>query len=125
MTRTIPARELHTQQIMFVKTRLITFADDGVAVKTDGRIPAGSLIIKPMSGFQVNVAFDGTTLVDVGPDTNDDLWATDMVTTAITFLPLDEAVTMYVSADTQPIFTATGGTVTVGQGYGIISYIKV
>ena len=35
MTRTIAAREIHTQQITYVKTRKITFADDGVAVECD------------------------------------------------------------------------------------------
>lgn len=125
MARTKAARQHYPQQITYIKTRLVTAADDAVVIPFDAKIPAGSLIIKPLSGFMVNVAFDGTTVVDIGPDTNDDLWATDLVTTAIAFVPFDEAVTMYVSADTQPILTATGGTVTVGQGYGVIAYIKV
>lgn len=125
MARTKAARQNYTQQIQYLKTRVVTAADDAVVVYFDGQIPAGSLIIKPLSGFMVNVAFDGTTVVDIGPTTNDDLWATDLVTTSIAFVPFDEAVTMYVSADTQPILTATGGTVTVGSGYGVIAYIKV
>ncbi len=125
MTRPTAARQLYTQQLSYVKTRLITFADDGVAVPTDGKIPAGSLIIKPISGFQVNVAFDGSAVVDAGPTTNDDLWATDLATGTITFVPFDEAVTMAVgTSDVQPIFTMSGGTVSVGEGYGVIFYIK-
>jgi len=125
MARTKAARQNITQQIQYVKTRKITFADDGVAVKTDGMIPAGSLIIKPMSGFQVNVAFDGSAVVDAGPTSNDDLWATDLATGTITFVPFDEAVTMYVSEDTDVIFTMTGGTVSVGEGYGVVAFIKL
>ena len=125
MARTKAARQTYNQQIHYVRTRKITFADDGVAVETDNKIPAGSLIIKPLSGFMVNVAFDGSTVVDAGPTTNDDLWATDLATGTVTFVPFDEAVSMYVSDDVQPIFTATGGTVTVGEGYGVVAYIKV
>lgn len=125
MTRTKQAVQNITQQITWLKTRLITFADDGVAVEFDGKIPAGSLIIKPISGFMVNVAFDGSGVVDIGPTTNDDLWMTDGSGGTVTFVPLDEAVTMYVDADVQPICTMTGGTVTAGEGYGVIAYIKI
>lgn len=125
MTRTKSARQATEQVISFVKTRQITAADDGTAVQTDGKIPANSLIIKPMSGFMVNVAFDGSAVVDAGPTSNDDLWATDLATGTITFVPFDEAVTMRVTEDTQPIFTMSGGTVTVGEGYGVVAYIKL
>lgn len=125
MARTKSARQTHNQQIHWLTTRLITFADDGVAVEFDGKIPAGSLIIKPISGFQVNVAFDGSGVIDIGPTSNDDLWMTDGSGATATFVPLDEAVTMYVSEDVLPICTMTGGTVTAGQGYGVIAYIKV
>ncbi len=125
MARTKAARQHYPQQVTYITTRKITAADDGVTVPFNAKIPAGSLILKPLSGFMVNVAFDDSTVVDIGPDSNGDLWATDLVTTTVTFVPIDEAVTMYVSADTQPVLTATGGTVTVGEGYGVIAYIKV
>lgn len=125
MARSKPARQTHHQQIHWLKTRLITFADDGVAVEFDGKIPAGSLIIKPISGFQVNVAFDGSGVIDIGPTTNDDLWMTDGSGGTVAFVPLDEAVTMYVTDDTLPICTMSGGTVTAGNGYGVIAYIKI
>jgi hypothetical protein len=126
MARTKAARLTYNQQIHYVKTRKITSADDGVAVETDNKIPAGCLIIKPLSGFMVNVAFDGSAVVDAGPTTNDDLWATDLATGTIAFVPFDEAVTMEVgTTDVQPIFTMSGGTVTVGEGYGVVAYIKL
>jgi len=125
MARTKAARLSTTQQITWLRTREITFADDGVAVEFDGKIPANSLIIKPISGFQVNVAFDGSGVIDIGPSTNDDLWMTDGTGATVTFVPLDEAVTMKVTEDTLPICTMSGGTVTAGSGYGVIAFIKL
>jgi hypothetical protein len=125
MARTKAARQHYPQQITYVKTRKITFADDGVAVECDAKVPAGSLIIKPLSGFQVNVAFDGSGVIDAGTAANDDLYATDLSGSAVTFVPFDEAVTMTVTEDTMITFTMSGGTVTTGEGYGVVDYIKL
>lgn len=97
----------------------------GGVTKTLGTIPAGSLILKPISGFAVHVAFDDTTVVDLGPSDNNDLWATNMVTTTIGFVPLDEAVTnkVYVDTTVQCSVIPAGSSVTVGAGSAVIAYI--
>jgi hypothetical protein len=81
----------------------ITYADNGTTV-TVGTIPAGSVLVKPISGVSVSVAFDGnaTNTLDIGPstDTGTNLWMTVGALGSIAFVPLDEAVTNTVSVDT-------------------------
>ena len=57
---TTVAREYHTQQVHYLR-KSIAYTDDGTAL-TVGTIPAGSTILKPLSGINVDVAFNaGTT----------------------------------------------------------------
>lgn len=92
-----------------------------------GTVPAGATIIKPISGLQVNVAFNAasTNVIDIGTTANDDLYGTDLAGGTIAFVPLDEAVTMAVAAETT--FTATyaqtGTAATAGSGTVVICYI--
>jgi hypothetical protein len=97
----------------------------GGVTKTLGTIPAGSVILKPISGVAIHVAFDDTTVVDLGPSDNNDLWATDIVTTTIGFVALDETVTnkVYVDTTVQCSFIPAGTSVTVGAASAVICYI--
>jgi hypothetical protein len=97
----------------------------GGCTKTLGTIPAGSVILKPISGIAVHVAFDDTTVCDMGPTSNNDLWLTDGVTTTIGFVPLDETVTnkVYVDTEIQASFIPAGTSVTVGSGTAIVCFI--
>lgn len=121
------ARQFHTQQVHYLR-KSITYADDGTTV-TVGTIPSGALIIKPMSGVAVNVAFNaGTTnVLDIGASTDSgtDNLATDLALGSIAFVALDEAVTMLVSADTiiQAAVDLTGTAATAGEAEVIICYI--
>ena len=123
------ARQYHTQQIHYLRTDFTVAEVDvsGGVTKTIGVIPAGSVILKPISGVAVHVAFDDTTIVDIGPSTDSgyDLWATNMVTTAIGFVPLDEGVSNKVIVDTTVVatFIPAGTSVTVGAASVIICYI--
>lgn len=103
----VPARDIGYGVIQFIRKRL-TFEDNGKAIVV-GTIPAGALIIKPISGVQVNVVTNAGTnnQIDIGTTDNDDLFGTDMSTATATFVPIDEEVTQYVSADTT--ITATLG----------------
>ena len=117
------ARVYHTQQIHYIKATL----NFNSGVVTIGTIPSGATIMKPISGANVNVAFNaGTTnVIDIGTTANDDLYATDLAGGTIAFVPFDEAVTQKLAADTT--FTATyaqtGTAATAGSADVIISYV--
>ena len=121
------ARYNNTQTIHYLRADFNVADVDvsGGCTKTLGTIPAGSVIIKPISGIAVHVAFDDTTVCDMGPSDNNDLWLTDGITTSIGFVPLDEAVTNKVYVDTvvQASFIPAGTSVTVGSGSAILCYI--
>jgi hypothetical protein len=121
------ARNFNKQMIHYLR-KGITFADDGTTV-TVGVIPAGSLIIKPISGVAVTTVFNAgsTNVLDIGPSTDSgtDLWATDLALGSLAFVPLDEAVTNLVSVDTtvQAAVDLTGTAATTGAAEIVIAYI--
>lgn len=97
------ARQLPFQAIHYLRKK-ITFADNGATVDV-GTIPAGAVILKPLSGVQVAVAFNGnaTNTLDIGPSTDvgTDLWGTLLALGTIAHVPLDEVVTFRVTVDTK------------------------
>lgn len=124
LNRTTPARDAGYQNIQYLR-KDITFADTGVI--TIGTLPAGSVIVKPISGLAVHVAFNnGTTnTLNIGTTANDDLYGTVLATGTIAFVPIDEAVSGKVDVDT--VITATqavsGTAATAGSGSVVIAYI--
>src|SRR5690242_3754491 len=125
-TAATTARQYSQQMIHYLR-KSITYADDGKTVDV-GTIPAGALVLKPLSGVAVNVAFNGgtTNTLDIGPSTDagTNLWATILALGSIAFVPIDEAVTTLVSVDTlvQAKVVSTAGA-TAGEGEIIIAYI--
>lgn len=122
----LPARDASTQQVHYIR-KTITFADMGKLVKL-GTIPAGALILKPISGVQVNTVFNSatTTVLDIGSAADGDLYATDLdVKTAAAFVPLDEAVSMSVSVDTELTcqLAETGAAATAGSAVVVVAFI--
>lgn len=123
MSSNPPARVLPYQAIHYIENTL-TF-DSGVV--TIGTLPAGAVILRAISGAQVNVAFNAasTNVIDIGTTANDDLFATDLAGGTIAFVPFDEAVTQLLAADTT--FTATyaqtGTAATAGSARIVIAYI--
>ncbi len=122
---TIQPREYYSQQIHYLR-KSIAYTDDGTEL-TMGVIPSGSLILKALSGVNVDVAFNaGTTnTVDMGTDADPNLYGTALAAGAIAFVPLDEAVAMTVAADTTMTVTTalTGAAATAGNGEAVIAYI--
>jgi hypothetical protein len=118
----------HSMQVIHVLRKGFTFADDGTTI-TVGTIPAGSLIIRPMSGVAVTTVFNAgsTNVLDIGPSTDSgtDLWATDLALGTLAFVPLDEAVTNLVTVDTivQAAVDLTGTAATTGAAEIIIAYV--
>lgn len=120
------ARQYHTQQVHYLR-KSIAYTDNGTAL-TVGTIPAGSVILKPISGVHVTTAFDAGTnnLLDVGSSANDDLWGTDLALGTANFVPLDEAIGGYlVAADTTITATValSGTAATAGAAEVVICYI--
>ena len=119
------ARQYPWQVVHYLRKTISSPADRGKVV-TVGILPAGALILKPLSGVQVITAFtDGTNkLLDIGTSGNDDLFGTDLSLATIAFVPLDEAVSMRVEADTTIIATPDlTGTAGVGEAEVVIAYI--
>ena len=120
------ARQFTTQQIHYLR-KSITYADNGTTV-TIGTIPAGSLILKPISGVAVSVAFNGgtTNTLDIGASTDSGTnnFATLLALGSIAFVPIDEAVSNLVSVDTvlQAYVVSTAGA-SAGSGEIVIAYI--
>lgn len=124
-TAATTARQYSQQMIHYLR-KDFTYNDAG-KVLTVGTIPAGSILLKQVSGVVVNEAFTaGTTKqIDIGTTANDDLYGTDLSLASIGFVAVDEAVSAYVATDTT--FTATpdltGSGNTAGSGSVVIGYI--
>lgn len=122
------ARQLHEQVVHFLR-KSITYASPGTAkAATVGTIPAGALILKPMSGVLVTTAFNdsGTDLLDIGTSDNDDLFMTDVSVAALGFTACDEAIGGYlVASDTVITATYTGqnSNASAGAAEIIIAYM--
>lgn len=126
LNRDIPARDAGYQNVQYLR-KDITYADNGVA-KVMGKIPGGSLILKPISGLQVTTVFNAGTnnYIDIGTSDNDDLFGTDLSGAALAFVPLDEAIGgFYVAEDTTITVTVglTGTAATTGAAAAVICFI--
>lgn len=125
LNNTKPARDRFAHTVHYISVAF-TYADNGKVLKV-GTIPSGAQILKAASGVHVNVVFNaGTTnVLDIGSAADGDLYATDLALGSIAFVPLDEAVSMRVSADTE--ITATpalsGTAATTGEGVISIAYL--
>jgi hypothetical protein len=120
-----PARNNGTQNVHFLR-RLISYTDTGALEL--GTIPAGALILKPLSGVQVTTVFNaGTTnVLDVGTTADDDLFGTDLALGSLAFVPLDEAIGgFYVTSDTTLTCTVamSGTAATTGAAVVVIAYV--
>ena len=116
----------YSQQMIHYLRKSFTFADAG-KVLTVGTLPAGALILKPLSGVAVLTAFDSGTnkQIDIGTRDNDDLFGTDISLGTVGFIPIDEAVSALVAVDTEITATPdlTGTAATAGAGIIVIAYV--
>lgn len=120
-----PARNNNTQNVQYLR-KDFTYLDYGSTLEI-GTLPAGAMIVKPLSGVQVNVVFNAATtnVLDIGTSADDDFYATDLALGVATFVPIDEAVTMAVASDTtiygKPAQTGTAAT--TGSGTILIAFV--
>lgn len=124
-TQGTTARQYPYQMVHYLR-KSFTYADAGKAL-TVGIIPDGALILKPLSGVQVNVAFTAGTnkQLDIGTSATGDLFATNLTLASVGFVPIDEVVSLVVSGDTTIVATPdlTGSDNTAGSGVVVIAYI--
>lgn len=120
-----PARDRFSHVVHYISAAF-TFADNGKVLKI-GTIPAGAQILKADSGAHINQAFNAGTgnVLDIGSSADDDLYGTDLALGTVAFVPLDEAVSMRVSADTEITATValTGTAATTGAGVISIAFL--
>lgn len=117
-----PPRQLQTQQIHFLR-KATTFADNGTLVNI-GVIPAGSVVLPPLSGINVSTGFTGSPQsAHYGPSTSTSLWGAAMALSATTFVPGTATASYLVAVDTivQGFVTTTAAGAGIGQW--IVSYI--
>lgn len=124
LQNSMPARDALYQNIQYIKKKIV-FGDTGA--KIIGTLPAGAIIVKAISGLYVTTVFNAGTanVIDIGTTADDDLYGTDLSGTALAFVPLDEAVSQYVSADTTFTVTPglTGTAATTGEAWAVIAFI--
>lgn len=123
------ARHNMINQVNYLRANVVFGAANGVAVVL-GAIPAGSIILKAMSGIQVNTVFNSGTLntLDVGlGGGSGTLFSAAGSLTALAFVPLNAATGVFrVAADTVITFTPnlTGTAPTTGDADVFIAYIE-
>lgn len=120
------AREYHQQLVHYCRKGIV-FGDNGKTV-TVGTIPAGSLILKPISGVAVTTVFNGdaTNTLDIGPSTDSgtNLWATVLALGTLGYIPLDEAVTNLVTVETiVQAYVVSTASASTGAGEILIAYV--
>lgn len=121
----VPARDAYNRQIQYISTSL-AIADAGVA-KLVGRLPAGSMIVKPISGAQVNIVFNaGTTnTIDIGTSAAGTLYSSAGAAGTIAFVPLNQGVTELIAVDTDIYATLnlSGTTATTGSARAVVAFL--
>lgn len=120
-------RQYHQQMVHFLR-KSIAYTDNGSTLVI-GTIPAGSLIVKPMSGVHVTTAFNGNSsnVLDIGAstDTGTNNFATQLALGTATFVPMDEVVGDFlVTQDTTVSMLVTStASASAGAGEVIVCYI--
>ena len=130
LNNAVAARDFGYNALQVLRKR-IQYTQNATAI-TIGKIPAGALIIKGLSGIVVHTVTNAGTqnAINVGytraSGTDDDYFGTLLATTALNFVPLDETVTgYYLSEDTTITATMalTGTAATTGDLEVVIVFV--
>jgi hypothetical protein len=119
------ARQLPWQAVHYLRKNF-TFANENVQVKI-GTIPAGSIILYPVSGVHVGTAFNdtGTDTYDIGTIASATLVAS-AVTLAAGFCAIDENVAglkVAVDTDLYVRYNGENNNASTGDGDALIAFI--
>lgn len=125
LNRDLPARNNGTQSVQYLR-KTLTYLNTGL--QTVGKIPAGSLILKPASGVHVTTISNAGTnkQVDIGiidsATNDDDYLGTDLLLGTAGFVPLDEAVGGY-AVTKETTITATLDLTGTGNTQGLFEIV--
>ena len=121
----ISPRLIQTQQVHFIR-KGITFADQQKTINI-GAVPAGSIILKPMTGVYTSTAFNGTAglnTVGIGTSASASLFGSALtVSAAATFAPTAQAADFLVPQDTYIAVVVNASAATAGAAEIVVCYI--
>lgn len=120
-------RDYKKQMVHYLR-KTIGYAMDGTAYVKVGVLPAGALIVRPLSGVQVGTAFNaaGSNTLNIGTPGNTDYFASLLALGSAAFVALDEAAGLPpVAAETTVVaeVVLTGTAASAGAGEVVIAYI--
>ena len=123
-TRGSVARDTRLSTVQYI-AKTLTFANAGQVLI--GTLPAGAVILKAASGAHVHTVFNAATTntIDIGIQSDGDLFGSALAGGAVAFVPLDESAGYKLTADT-PIYATynqTGTAATTGEATIYIAYI--
>lgn len=118
------ARQFHTQQIHFLR-KDCSFSDNGSTLAV-GTLPAGSVILKPLSGVNVSTVFSGggAPTLNIGTAASGAFFASALSLTTVGHVSAATANSFLIGAtdtDITAAVTASGNTAGVAQI--VIAYI--
>jgi hypothetical protein len=124
-----PARH-HAAPVVQYLRKDITFADNGTTVVI-GTLPAGAVILSPISGVYVSTAFDGNSsnVLDIGysTDTGTNNLATSLSLASVAFVVLDEVATAGTLIGSETIISAlvtSTASAAAGVGKIVIAFVE-
>jgi hypothetical protein len=122
-----PARQLHTQQVHYLRKR-VRYNDSGIATGVNfGTLPAGSQLIGIHA--RITTAFNAATtnnlLIGTTAGGNDIMVTGESLAGATGFKSgaTGQAVTFANDTDLYVAYTQTGGAATAGDGYVVLTYV--
>lgn len=121
----VPARDAGYQNIQYFRKR-VQFSD--TVLTTKFRIPAGAIILAPLSGVDVQTVFNAGTnnRVQIGDASSASKFGLNVSLTAIGFAPMAVAVGHKVAVETEVLFALdlSGTAATTGDAEVILAFIN-
>lgn len=120
-----PARNDLYQNLQYIRKRIVF--GDGATTVSVGTLPAGAVILAPISGVDVQTVFNyGTNnRINIGIAGTPAKYAANSSLTAVGFVPMAVAVGHHIDVDTEILVNLdlTGTVGTTGEARVLIAYV--